>query len=100
MITTVANRPVEFAVGPPGEAVEIMAGEADADAKTIDERFNLLCFSVVVGILEAVNARNHCEVDGAVFFNESAGGASEWGVEITTINSCFVRDAIAIGVFK
>ncbi len=38
------------AIGSPVEAIEVVAGEADADAEAVDEGFDLLGFSVVVGV--------------------------------------------------
>ena len=100
VVSAVADGPVEFAIGSPSEAIEVVAGEADADAEAVDEGFDLLGFSVVVGVLEAVNAGDHSEVNSAVFFNQAARGAGEGIIEITAINGGFVRDAVAVGVFE
>ena len=100
MISAVADGPVDLAVGSPGEAIEIVAGEADAHPEAVDQGFDLLGFPVVVGVLEAVNPGNHREVNSAVFFDEATGRARERIVEVAAKNGGFVRDSVAIGVLK
>ena len=90
VVATVADGPVELAVGAEGEAVHVVTREADAYAEAIDESFNLFGFSVAIKILEAINAGDHCEVNGAVFFNEATRRSGERGVEVVAEDGCLV----------
>ena len=100
VVTAVADGPIEFAVGAEGEAVQVVSGETHAHAEAVDESFHFFGFSVAIDVLEAVDAGDHGEVNGAVFFNEAAGGACEGFVKVTTENGGLVGFAVSGGVFE
>ena len=73
----VADGEVELAVGPPGQAVQVVAEEGGVDAEAVQERLADVGLAVAVGVAEPPEVGDAGEVDVAVAGEHPGGEAVE-----------------------
>ena len=100
VVAPVADGEVEASVGSEGEAIEIVAAEAYADAIAFLKGLAGVCFEVSVGVLEHPDVGDAGQVDLAIGGEDAGGGAIERVIETVGKELGVVHPAIAIPVFE
>ena len=96
VVPTITDRPVEPTIGPPGQAVHVMAAQRNADAESLQEGLLRIGDSVAIRITEHPEVGNVRVVDRATMGQHPGAGSIQWVVVAIGIDRARICTPITV----